>query len=229
MNWSPSVVPATAKVNESFPEVAALGHRLHLVPATDPIDLSLPAEWHRLADRWQQRRSSDAAANPIIAAYAAFYERLGLDPTETPPSVQNLIQRYLCADAPDSVPRIHPIVDAVNVAAVDSHISLGVFDTETLDGSLRLDLTDGGESFVPLGAPDPTTLPADVLVFRDGETIISQFGYRDGEKAKVTAGTENIWLLGLQVPGIGPDDVRAGIDQAIDFLQRGYDVSVTPK
>lgn len=229
MTCSPTVVPAIATVRQTFPDVTALGYRLQLAPRTEPVDLALSAEWHRLQERWRHRSSSDVAANPFLAAYAEWYERLGIDPTETRPSVQYLIQRYLFSDSPDSVPRIHPIVDAVNVAAVDSLIPLGVFDADKLDGPLRLELTDGGESFHPLGATESTTVPPDVLVFRDDETVLSQFGYRDGEKQKVTAGTECIWLLACRVPGVGNDDVLTGLNRAIHLLQRGYDVAPAPE
>lgn len=116
-----------------------------------------------------------------------------------------------------------------SVVPATAGVSESFQEVAALGYRLRLALTDGGESFHRLGAAEPTTLPADVLVFRDDETILSQFGYRDGEKSKVTAATENIWLVGLQVPGIGTDDVRTGLDRAIALLERGYDVSFNPE
>jgi DNA/RNA-binding domain of Phe-tRNA-synthetase-like protein len=93
-----------------------------------------------------------------------------------------LIERYLIPEDSLQWPRIHPIVDATNVAAVETVVPLGVFDAGALDGSLQLGLTEGGESFRPLGADEPITLPSDVLVFRDDEDVLSQFAYRDSEK-----------------------------------------------
>ncbi|SDD90034.1 phenylalanine--tRNA ligase beta subunit-related protein [Natrinema hispanicum] len=225
MICSPTVVPATADVRQSFPDITALGYRLQLASHTEPIGLALSAEWHRLHERWRHRCLKGITADPFIAAYAEVYERFGLDPAETTSSMQKLIERYLLSDSPNSVPTIHPIVNVVNVAAVDSLIPLRTFDVDRTDGSLRLELTTGGESFHPLGAAEPTTLPANVLVFRDDETVLSRFGYRDGEKRKITANTKCIWLLGCRNPGVS-NDVRTGLNQALNLLQRGSDVEL---
>lgn len=226
MNRSPTIIPASSTVQDAYPEVTALGYRAHLSPDVPSVELDLSEEWNRLHERWRDRNPSEVATIPEIAAYAKFYERIGLDPTETPPSVQNLIERFLLTEPLDNVPTIHPIVDVVNVAAVKSLISLGVFDSAALDGPPRLALTDGGESFRPLGSNESTTLPPDVFVFRDDETVLSQFGYRDGNKQKITPPTRYIWLLGCRVPGIGDEDVKAGLHRALELLQRGYNVRV---
>ena len=86
-------------------------------------------------------------------------------------------------------------------------------------------MTEGGESFHPIGADEPTTLPSDVLVFRDDEDVLSQFAYRDSEKQKVTASTEEVWVLGCAVDGITQETVGSGLDRALELLQRRYDIT----
>jgi DNA/RNA-binding domain of Phe-tRNA-synthetase-like protein len=93
MNRSPTIIPASSAVQDAYPEVTALGYRAHLSPDAPSVELDLSEEWNRLHERWRDRNPSEVATIPEIAAYAEFYERIGLDPTETPPSVQNLIER----------------------------------------------------------------------------------------------------------------------------------------
>jgi DNA/RNA-binding domain of Phe-tRNA-synthetase-like protein len=136
-----------------------------------------------------------------------------------------LIERFLLSVDSPQWPRIHPIVDATNVAAVETVVPLGVFDAGALDGSLRLALTEGGESFRPIGADEPIALPSDVLVFRDDADVLSQFAYRDSEKQKITASTASIWVLGCAVEGIAHETVVSGLDRALELLQRRYDIT----
>jgi DNA/RNA-binding domain of Phe-tRNA-synthetase-like protein len=223
----PIRIPSSTAVADAVPDVDALGYRVRLSPSGPSPELDLTDEVQRLRDRWRGSDPSRVRSHPRIAAYAELFRRIGLDTEETPPSIQMLIERFLLPEAPPAWPRIHPVVDATNVAAVERVVPLGAFDAGVLDGSLRLALTDGGESFHPIGADEPTTLPPDVLVFRDDEAVLSQFAHRDSEKQKITAATEVVWVLGCAVEGIDRDTVASGLDRALELLQRRY--AVTPE
>ncbi|QGG55167.1 B3/4 domain-containing protein [Paenibacillus sp. B01] len=182
------------------------------------------AAWAEVHARWRGRSKADVADEPRIRAYSEFYRSIGLDPKKTPPSVQNLLQRFFIKDELARLPLIHPAVDAVNLAALDHLIPLGAFDSGAVAGSLRLDFTRGGEPFQGLGEPEPAELPAGVLVLADSEKVLSRFCYRDGEAQKVTADTRSVWLLGCQVPGIARAEVEAALDAAVARLERACGV-----
>src|SRR5437763_6578535 len=96
--------------------VSVLGSHLSVQAvgaAVDPWD-----DWSRLHAIWRGKSRKEVEQPPFVQAYRSFYSHLGLDPNRTPPSVQGLVQRFLRGDVLEKIPRIHPIVDAVNLAAV---------------------------------------------------------------------------------------------------------------
>jgi DNA/RNA-binding domain of Phe-tRNA-synthetase-like protein len=221
----PTRIQTSMAVAESYPDVDALGYRVRLSTPEPSAELDLADELKELRDQWRGSDPNRVRSHPQIAAYSEFFRRIGLNPEETPPSIQMLIERFLLPEDSPEWPRIHPIVDATNIAAAETVVPLGVFDAGALDGLLRLALTDGGEWFHPIGADEPTTLPSDVLVFRDEEDALSQFAYRDSEKQKITASTEEVWVLGCAVEGITQETVVSGLDRALELLQRRYDIT----
>lgn len=218
------VVRMTESVRASLPGVQVFEFRgqARRKPGSPAVDFA--PEWERLHQRWQGKSKKDVEEFPPHAAYAALYRLIGFDPKKNPPSVQNLIQRFLARPSLDRFPVINPMVDSVNVAAVDSGIPLGVFDDRHVRGDLFLAFTAGGEMFQPLGTPQPQPLPAGVLVLRDDENVLSQFCYRDGDTQKVTPTTAGFRLLGCQAPEITADAVKSALELALLILARHFDV-----
>ena len=209
-------------VQKLLPGVRVIGCRTTLA-LRSPSDYIVRAEdWRRLHRIWRGKTKAEVAAEPRIAAYIDLYKQMGLNPKKNPPSIQNLIKRFLIRDTLERYPVIHPIVDAVNVAAVESLTPMGVFDAETVEGDLLLALTEGGELFRPIGAESSMVLSPGVLVLRDDVKVLSQFGYRDGDAQKVTSATSSVWLLGVQVPGIEDSSVEQALDRALELIERTY-------
>ncbi|MCR8845903.1 phenylalanine--tRNA ligase beta subunit-related protein [Paenibacillus sp. SC116] len=219
-----SVIPMSERVQQHLNDVKVYGCLLELSPKQDDVlhELNLTEDWHHIHEQWRGMAKSTVGEQPRNAAYQQLYTQIGLNPKKTPPSVQNLLQRFFIKDELDKIPTIHPIVDAVNVAAIQHLIPLGVFDAQAVEGKLRLAFTEGGEPFQGLGESEAVALPADVLVLADDTKVLSRFCYRDGESQKVNANTAIIWLLGCQVPGIEEKDITESLDKAIQILGRGY-------
>jgi len=193
----------------------------------DPLDednnqVSFEKDWHALHVIWQSKNKAEVAQTERIAAYRDFYKLLGFNTKKTLPSVQNLIQRFLVKETLDRIPVIHPIVDAVNIAALKTLIPLGVFDADCVEGEISLTLSRGGEPFQPLGSKEPEELAVDVLVLADNRKVLSRFCYRDSEVQKVTDRTRSIWLLGCQVPGVSNEAVYQALDEAEKHIKRVY-------
>ena len=201
-------------------------HMDDYIPRLVPRFVDWTPEWERLHAAWTGKTKADVAADPLLAAFIDLTRRIGLDPKRTPPSVVNLIQRFLMGPKLERFPRINPVVDAVNVAAVETRIPLGVFDAATVQGALRLAITIGGELFQPLGAEGALNLPTGVLVLRDDEKVLSQFGHRDGETQKVTNETRRIWLLGCQAAGVETAAVTAALEQAVARLRQVFELEL---
>lgn len=220
-------IAMTSEVRERLPEVHVLAVKLKLKPLNEaPSSILFEEDWHRLHQQWKNSTKSDVANQEKLMAYQQFYrDQLGLNIKKTPPSVQNLIQRYLIKDTLERLPVIHPIVDAVNVAAVSHLIPLGVFDAQCVEGEVQLALSHGGEEFQPLGSSTLESLPPHMLILADEVKVLSQFCYRDCEAQKITENTQEVWLLGCQVSGISVQTVEAALEEAQFQLKRIYSIS----
>lgn len=222
--WTPLRV--TLQAQDKLTGVEVLGARYSLTPK-DPLRSGIPhrdfnCDWQELHKTWKGSNKESVRAHPAIAAYCKLYEQIGLKPKETPPSILNIIQRFLLTESLERTPRINTIVDSVNVAAVDRMIPLGVFDASCVEGELVIDIALGGESYIPLGSSTSMEIKSGVVVLRDNEKILSQFCYRDSEAQKVTSNTEQIWLLGCKVPGIHEEAVIAALYKAKELLERDF-------
>ncbi|GIQ68047.1 B3/B4 domain-containing protein [Xylanibacillus composti] len=218
-------IPMSREAEQKLTGVKVMGAVLQLEPVPDKLRaLSFEEEWKSLHERWRGKSKGEVAEDAHIAAYRQFYRQIGFNPNQTPPSVQNLIQRFLIKEALTRIPTVHPIVDAVNVAAVKGRIPLGIFDAACVKGPIRLAFTSGGEPFQPLGSGQMEALAEGVLVLADDEKVLSQFSYRDGEAQKITGETRHVWLLGCQVSEVEEAAVRAALDEAIAQLRRGYEI-----
>jgi DNA/RNA-binding domain of Phe-tRNA-synthetase-like protein len=216
-------LPLAPEVVARHPSIQVLGRRLAIEPLPGP-ERSLEGEWQRLQSDWSGRSKAYFQEEPVVRAYFAFFESLGIDTKRKPPSMVNLIQRFLLKQHPNGFPTIHPIVDAVNVAAVETLIPLGVFDREPVGAGLRVAMSQGGESFLPLGADEAVELEADRLILRDNENVLSEFGIRDSQHQRIRPGTRSLYLLACQVPGVGEAQVERGLSCAERMLENFYTI-----
>ncbi|MGF7047249.1 DNA/RNA-binding domain of Phe-tRNA-synthetase-like protein [Paenibacillus sp. DS2015] len=222
-----SLITMSPQVEDRLVGVKVYGLHLQLSPIEHESKVDFAEEWELIHSTWRGKSKTEVAATPIMAAYQDFYQLIGLNPKKYPPSVQNLIQRFFIKEELDKLPRIHPIVDAVNVAALQHLIPLGVFDAECVSGEIHLTFTQGGEAFQGLGESEPEELPEGLLVLADREKILSRFCYRDGESQKVKDTTQDVWLLGCQVPGVEEKAVKDALTEALELLKRVYRCETT--
>ncbi|GAB6990755.1 B3/B4 domain-containing protein [Paenibacillus pini] len=215
-------IKMSPQVETHLDGVKVYGLHLHLTPVDPDAKLEFKKEWDEIHSKWRGKTKAEVASEPLMAAYQEFYQRIGLNPKKYPPSVQNLIQRFFIKEDLERLPLIHPIVDAVNVAALQHLVPLGVFDAECVIGDIHLTFTQGGEPFQGLGESELEALSEGLLVLADDDKVLSRFCYRDGESQKITPDTHTIWLLGCQVPGVAEDVVKDSLAAGLDYLNRGY-------
>lgn len=209
-------IARSAAVQAQLPGVHVWGVKLS---ADSLREEAWPEEIAAVHERWSGKTRSEVFSSGVHSAYVTFMKSLGLDVKKHPPSVANLIVR--CFTKPEvRFPRITPVVDAVNIAALQSDISLGAFDASCVDGELLLDFSAGGEAFIGLGASEPVTLVAGQLVLRDAKKVLSLFSVRDSQAQAIRNDTRDLWLLSCQVPGVDKDQALSGLSQAVKNLQR---------
>ena len=97
-------------------------------------DSPLEAFKPELSQRVRARFSSldQIRDNSIFRAYRDFFWCVGIDPTKTRPASEALTRRIV---AGKELPSINTLVDAYNLASVESSIAIAAFDLDLLTSS----------------------------------------------------------------------------------------------
>lgn len=136
---------------------------------------------------------------PRIRAYRDFFWRVGIDPTKTRPASEALLRRVLQGRP---LPRVNTLVDAYNLASLETRVALAAFDAATLAGDLRLRPAEAGEPFLGIGMDDPVALQGREIVVEDDQGLVAVYPYRDADRTKVTLDTHDAVLMVCGVPGL---------------------------
>ena len=201
-------------VNNKYPSlnifytvIKEINNRKRECPFIKEIEEEARKQWNR----------EKLLSNEIIRAYRDFFWEIGIDPTKERPSSEALIRRLLRGK---TLPRINPAVDAMNAASVKTLITFGLFDLDKLKFPLELKPAEGTEELVIIGGKKitvPKNFP--IIVDADGN-VVSATIYRDGEYAKVTEKTRNLFLLGYGPPGIDLPYLKKAVRTAEQFIKK---------
>lgn len=168
----------------------------------------------RVRARWTL---DELRENPLFRAYRDFFWRIGVDPTKTRPASEALIRRILRGR---TLPKINTLVDAYNLASVDTAIALAAFDEDGLVGELLMREAKTGEEFLGIGMDKPKVLLGGEVVVADGEKLIAIYPYRDADACKITGGTERTLMLVCGVPNIDDETLTSASRVAVEYVTR---------
>ena len=152
---------------------------------------------------------------PIFRAYRDFFWRVGIDPTKVRPAGEALTRRILGGR---DLPRLNTVVDAYNLASVETSIAIAAFDTETIhEDALMMRRGVRDELFYGIGMSSPDSLTGAEVVIEDLESrrLVAVYPYRDSDDSKITERTESVLFMMCGVPGI--DD--AALERAKDLTK----------
>jgi len=168
----------------------------------------------RVRGRWSL---DELREHPFFRAYRDFFWRIDVDPTKTRPAAEALIRRILRGR---TLPRINTLVDAYNLASVDTAVALAAFDEGGLVGELLMREAKAGEEFLGIGMDRPKVLRGGEVVVADGEKLIAIYPYRDAEACKITEGTERALILVCGVPNIDDETLGQAGRVAFEYVTR---------
>ncbi len=160
--------------------------------------------------------------HPVFRAYRDFFWRVGVDPTKTRPAAEALIRRVL-RERP--LPRINTLVDAYNLASIDTAIPLAAFDVGGLVGELTMREAVEGEGFLGIGMEKPIVLAGGEAVVEDEEKLIAVYPYRDADACKITLETRDTLMLVCGVPNICVEVLERAGRVTVDYITRFCDGS----
>ncbi len=204
-------------VKAKFPELNVLAVELKGLAVRDERE-DLEAFKGEVIARTKERFTSDDLKDlPILRAYRDFFWRVGIDPTKTRPAAEALIRRILRGNPP---PKINTLVDAYNLASVDTRIALAAFDAAKVRGELRMRFARAGEEFSGIGMEKPIALVGNELVIEDDKDLVAVYPYRDADRSKVTTSAIDVLLLICGVPGIDYEILEGARERAVEYINR---------
>jgi DNA/RNA-binding domain of Phe-tRNA-synthetase-like protein len=157
---------------------------------------------------------------PIFRAYRDFYWSVGIDPTKVRPAGEALTRRILGGR---DLPRVNTVVDAYNLASVETSIAIAAFDSKMVtEGSLVMRRAIAGEPFLGIGMTSVDNLKGVEVVIEDrgSHRLVAVYPYRDSDDSKITEGTTDVLFMMCGVPGIGDPPLELASRLTREYVER---------
>lgn len=151
--------------------------------------------------------------DPTMKAFRNFYWKIGIDPTKQRPSSEALLRRVLRG----KIPLINNVVDAGNIASIETLIPIGVYDLDKIRGNLRIRFAKRGEKFYPIDGQEEI-LMENQIVLADDEKVLHIYPYRDSKLTMVTESTKNVLIVACGVPGVEVEKVLEACKKASQYI-----------
>jgi len=152
--------------------------------------------------------------HPTVRALRDFYWRIGIDPTKTRPSSEALARRFV---ANRKIPKINNVVDAGNIASVETSVPIGIYDADKIVGDVTLRLAYNNEEFIDISNEKHVLLGREI-VLSDSNGIIHVFPYRDAFRTRVSEDTKKVLIIGCGVPGIEQGLTKTAVDRTLELI-----------
>jgi DNA/RNA-binding domain of Phe-tRNA-synthetase-like protein len=158
-----------------------------------------------------------ATRHPHIASWREIYRSFGTKPSDYRPSAEALVRRTIKTG---KLPVINTAVDLYNVVSVKHIIPMGGFDTDKVEGDIYLRVSDGGETFTPLGASkQEETYSGEVVYADDARILTRRWNFRDADETKITSETRNLVMFIDASPEIKLENVESALDELLHLLE----------
>ena len=163
--------------------------------------------------------------DPVYAGFRGLHKSFEV-PTRKLLSAAETLIRYV--EKRGDIPRIGPLVDVYNAVSLETRLSLGAHDLDTVTDGISVRLTTGAERYHPVGTAEPEPVRPGEYSYIDGRgtdgagDVICRLEVRQSEKTKVTPATRNVFLIVQGNAATPPADVRAGHDRLIGLLQQFF-------
>lgn len=128
-------------------------------------------------------------ASAAILLTRAGYKALGKDPARYRGSAEALIRRII---AGKGLPRIHAVVDIINIVSVESRLPIGLYDLAHVQGDITFRAGLAGETYKGIGKYDLNL--EDLPLFAD-ELGPHGSATSDSERTMVTPNTRQVLAI----------------------------------
>lgn len=131
--------------------------------------------------------------DPVLAGFRQLHTTVGVSNRKNVASPETLLRLLLKRGR---LPHINLLVDLYNLVSIETRLSLGAHDLRNVRGNVELRLTDGSESFHPLGQPEPEPVrPGEYAYVDDANDVLCRLEVRQAQKSKITTETTDCFLI----------------------------------
>ncbi len=158
--------------------------------------------------------------HPILRAYRDFMWRLGIDPTKKRPSSEALLRRILNRK---EFPLKNNIIDAANIASVETLVPIGIYDMKKIKGVLTLRFALTNEIFIDVSTRRIEKLTGKEVVLADEDKVLHIFPHRDGALTSiddVPGKVIDVLIVAAGVPGVPTTLVMKAAELTAKYLQK---------
>lgn len=128
-----------------------------------------------------------------ILGYRKLHSSIGVTEKSlvaSPESLIKLLHKY------KTLRPINNLVDIYNYIAIKNKISIGAHDLDQIAGNVRLCMTNGNESFTPLGRNKPQNIIENEYCYiDDNDEILCRLDCRQCDKTKTSKETKNCLFI----------------------------------
>ena len=194
------------EVFERFPDACVGGVVAFDVHNSEPGPAVADALRAAEAEARERLGADDLKAHPFIARWREAYRAMGLNPNTYKGSVEALLARVLKGG---TLPTLSLAVDLANAVSLRSLLPAGAHDLDRLTGDLQIRVAREGEPFHPIGGgPEETAAAGEIVYADDAEVRTRRWIWRQGDRAKVTPASVNIFFPIDGWLGLNEEDVR---------------------
>ncbi len=152
--------------------------------------------------------------HPTVRALRDFYWRMSIDPTKTRPSSEALARRFIISN---SIPKINNVVDAGNMASIETLVPIGIYDANKIIGDVTLRLANNNEEFIDISNEKHVLLGKEI-VLSDSNGVMHVFPYCDAFRTRVNEDTKKVLIVGCGVPGIEQRLTKTAVDRTLELI-----------
>ena len=137
--------------------------------------------------------SETIQTDPILSGFRALHDAIGRSNRKNVASPESLLKLVLQTGG---LPQVNLLVDIYNLVSVKTRLSLGAHDLRAINGNVQLRLTDGSETFWPMGADKPKVVsPGEYAYIDDAHNVLCRLEVRQCERTKIALYTTDCFFI----------------------------------
>lgn len=170
--------------------------------------------------------SDGISQNAAVAVWREAYQRFRTKKGARC-SIEALLKRVLKGNP---VGHITPSVDIYNAVSLTYALPVGGEDIDAFQGDVRLGVTEGGDTFLPLGEDhDDPTLSGELCYHDNAGAICRCWNWRDGQRTALSDTSANAFLIIESVDPGRSADLRAAVDDLARLVEHYLGATIAAK